>query len=72
MKNNCFDIERVYFQLDSSRKGFFDRYDLKLFLIENKDKFGQIIEDEIDMLMSFFDRKGLGRVLFDDFVSQFV
>ena len=55
MKNNCFDIERVYFQLDSMRKGYFDRYDLKLFLIENKEKFGTIIEDEIDFIMSFFD-----------------
>lgn len=69
MKNNCFDIERVYFQLDSMRKGYFDRYDLKLFLIENKEKFGTIIEDEIDFIMSFFDLQGLSRVVFDDFVS---
>lgn len=69
MKNNCFDIEKVYFQLDTTRKGYFDRYDFKLYLIENKDQFGNINEDEIDMVMSFFDRQGLGRVMFDDFTS---
>jgi hypothetical protein len=37
MKNNCFDIEKVYFQLDKTRKGYFDRYDFKIYLIENKD-----------------------------------
>lgn len=69
MKNNCFDIEKVYFQMDTTRKGYFDRYDFKLYLIENKNQFGNINEEEIDMIMSYFDRQGLGRVMFDDFTS---
>jgi len=72
MRNNCFDIERVYFSLDQGRKGFFDRFDFKVYLMENQSAFGAIREDEMDMLMSYFDRTGQGRVQFDDFVSQFV
>lgn len=36
MKNNCYDIERVYFELDKARKGHFNRFDLKMYMIENK------------------------------------
>lgn len=72
MRNNCFDIERVYFQLDQGRKGFFDRFDFKVYLMENQSLFGGVHEDEVDMLMSFFDRTGQGRVQFDDFVGQFI
>lgn len=72
MKNNCYDCERIYFQLDQSRKGFFDRFDFKLYLIENQSLFGPLHDDEMDMMMSYFDRTGQGRVQFDDFVSQFI
>ena len=34
MRNNCYDIERVYFSLDQARKGFFDRFDMKVYLYE--------------------------------------
>ena len=69
MKNNCYDCERIYFQLDVNRKGFFDRCDFKLYLLENGANFGPVHDDEMDMLMSFFDRTGRGRIQFDDFVS---
>lgn len=66
MKNNCYDIEAVYFQLDQSRKGFFDRYDLRVFVLENG---GSFTEEELNLMMSFFDRSALGMVRFDDFIS---
>lgn len=69
MYNNCYDIERIYFAMDQARKGSIDRFDIKLYLVEKghsgADRFS---EEDIDYIMSYFD-KGIGRILFDDFVS---
>lgn len=72
MRNNCYDIERVYFELDKPRKGYFDRSDLKVYMMENGVKLGTIHEFEIDLLISFFDRSGSGQVKFDQFVDEFM
>ena len=72
MKNNCFDIERVYFELDRPRKGYFDRSDLKVYMMENGVRLGKVHENEIDLLISFFDRTGTGQVKFDNFVDEFL
>ena len=66
MKNNCYDIESIYFKLDQSRKGFFDRYDLRVFILENG---GQFTDEELNLVMSFFDKSAAGMVRFDEFTS---
>ena len=71
MKNNCYDIERVYFSMDQARKGHFNRFDLKLYLVEQGTRMATLHEHELDLLMSFFDRSGQGRVKFEEFVSEF-
>ena len=71
MKNNCYDIERVYFSMDQARKGFIDRFDLKLYLVEHGTRMATIHEHEIDLIMNFFDRSGQGRVHFEDFAGEF-
>ena len=55
MKNNCYDIERVYFELDKSRKGHFNRSDLKIYMMENGVRLGKMHEEEIDLIMNYFD-----------------
>ena len=72
MKNNCFDIERIYFSLDEPRKGFFDRNDLKVYMMQNGVRLGTVHEHEIDLIMSYFDRSGNGRVKFDQFTDEFL
>jgi len=72
MKNNCYDIERVYFELDRTRKGYFDRHDLKIYMMTNGVKLGLMHEQEIDLIMNYYDRRQIGRVKFDEFVDEFV
>jgi hypothetical protein len=73
MYNNCYDIERIYFAMDLARKGSIDRFDVKLYLTEQGfsgvDRFS---EDDIDYIMAYFDSKGMGRIMFDDFVNAFI
>ena len=71
MKNNCYDIEGVYFSLDKARKGHFNRFDLKMYMIDNGVRLGTIHESEIDLLMNFFDRSNNGQIKFNDFVDEF-
>ena len=52
--------------MDQSRKGFFDRYDLRVFVLENG---GNFTEEELNLLMSFFDKSAAGMVRFDDFTD---
>lgn len=72
MKNNCYDIERVYFELDFSRKGFFNRSDLKVYMMQNGVKLQPAHEVELDLLMNYFDRRQQGRVTFEEFTEMFI
>jgi Ca2+-binding EF-hand superfamily protein len=72
MQNNCWDIERVYFELDKTRRGYFDRNDMKVYMLENGVKLHAGHEHEIDLVMNYFDRRQLGRVTFDEFVDEFM
>lgn len=72
MKNNCFDIECIYFQLDLARKGFFTRSDLKVFMMQNGVKLQPAHDKQFDLLMNYFDRRQCGRVSFEEFTDLFV
>ena len=71
MKSNCYDIESVYFEMDKARKGYVDRFDFKLFIINNsasgqEPRFGVINEEDLDYIMYYFDSKSNGRIEFKD------
>ena len=57
--------------MDQARKGYFDRFDLKLYLVEHGTRINTIHDNEIDLLMYFFDRSGQGHVMFEEFSTAF-
>lgn len=77
MNSNCYDIESVYFEMDKARKGYVDRSDFKLFMINNsasnqEPRFGIINEEDLNYIMFYFDSKSNGRIEFKDFVQLFM
>lgn len=77
MNSNCYDIESVYFEMDKPRKGYVDRFDFKIFMMNNstgsqEPRFGVINEEDLDYIMFYFDSKSNGRIEFKDFVQFFM
>ena len=66
-KANCFDFERIFFELDKNRKGYFEKEDLKEYLEKNSYLF-KISDQDIGMLFTFFDRKEEGQIRLDDVI----
>ena len=69
MKANDYKIEKVFFEMDQARKGYFDKYDLKTYLVENGTDIKTLRDQEIRLIMNFFDVSGEGRVKLDDFAN---
>lgn len=72
MRNNCYDIERVYFELDQARKGYFCLNDLKIYMMQNGVKVQPKHTSDLNLLMNYFDRRSVGRVSFEDFTDVFI